>query len=169
MSTNQQEIDELVESLSNLHQGYQETKKLLDEQMQAVIYNDIHQLNALIDRQMAKYEELKEMETLFKNQLIVLFQNYYPNASHPSLTRLLEVIEGSTEDIDRLRIDLYDQIHKTEQLRSQLMSLLEFASEHNSQSITELSRVARQSYKNYKGNGQIREGQTPSLGLNQMG
>lgn len=169
MSASQGKIDKLVDSLSNLHEGYQETKNLLDEQMRAVIYNDVNQLNKLIDRQMAKYEELKEMEAQFKDQLIVLFQNYYPNASHPSLTRLLDVIEGSTEDIDRLRIDLYDQIHKTEQLRTQLMNLLEFASDYNSQSITELSRVARQSYKNYKGNGQIREGQTPSLGINQMG
>lgn len=169
MSTSQQEIDELVDSLSKLHSGYQETKKLLDEQMTAVISSDVNQLNELIDRQMVKYEELKEMEGDFKKRLIVLFQDYYPNASHPSLTRLLEVIDGSTEDIDRLRIDLYDQIHQTEQLRTQLMKLLEFATEYNSNSITELSHAARQSYQNYKGNGQIKEGQSPSLGLNQMG
>lgn len=162
----QQNTDHLMESLQELHTGYKETKELLDEQMQAVIYNDVVQLNLLTDRQMEKYEKLKEMEEAFKEHLVVLFQSYYPDASHPSLTRLIETIEGPTREIDRLRVDLYDQIHQTEQLRLQLMNLLQFASDYNSGSIEELSRAARQSYKNYKGNGRMEEGRSGSLGLN---
>jgi len=160
-------IKSLGECLAKLHDEYSEARNLLDDQMQAVIYNDLIWLNSLIDNQVAKYDEIKKTEKLFRETLIELFQYYYPEASHPSLTKLLDAIEEPTEDLDKLRIELYEQIEKTENLRLSLVDLLEFARKHNTDTITALSQIARQIYQNYNADGNMNTTETNSLGLNQ--
>jgi len=160
-------IKSLGESLAKLHNEYSEARNLLDDQMQAVIYNDLIWLNSLIDNQVAKYDEIQKTEELFRKTLVELFQYYYPDASHPSLTKLLEAIEEPTEDLDKLRKELYEQIEKTEKLRLSLVDLLDFAKNHNTETITALSQIARQIYQNYNAEGSMNGSQISSLGLNQ--
>jgi hypothetical protein len=160
-------IKSLGDSLAKLHNEYNEARNLLDDQMQAVIYNDLIWLNSLIDNQVTKYEEIQKTEELFRKTLIELFQYYYPEATHPSLTKLLDAIEEPTEDLDKLRRELYDQIEKTEKLRLSLMDLLDFARNHNTETITALSQIAQQIYQNYNAEGNMNAAEMSSLGLNQ--
>ena len=160
-------IKSLGDSLAKLHNEYNEARNLLDDQMQAVIYNDLIWLDSLIDNQVTKYEEIQKTEELFRKTLIELFQYYYPEATHPSLTKLLDAIEEPTEDLDKLRRELYDQIEKTEKLRLSLMDLLDFARNHNTETITALSQIAQQIYQNYNAEGNMNAAEMSSLGLNQ--
>ncbi len=167
MSQHNTNLKKLGDSLEKLHTEYTEARNLLDDQMQAVIYNDLIWLNTLIDNQVTKFEEIKKTEEIFRKDLIELFQYYYPDVSNPSLKKLLDAIEEPTEELDSLRKELYEQIEKTERLRLNLMDLLDFARRHNTETITALSQLARQVYKNYSADGKMNSSELNSLGLNQ--
>ncbi len=160
-------ISELAESLEKLHEDYSEARNLLDDQMQAVIYNDLIWLNKLIEEQVSRFDKIRITEEKFRIILIELFQYYYPDSTHPSLTKLLEVIEEPTEKLDKLRKELFDQVEKTEKLRVSLMDLLDFARRHNAETISSLSALAGNIYQNYNSDGKLNQSKQGSLGLNQ--
>ncbi|MEX0773152.1 MAG: flagellar export chaperone FlgN [Balneolales bacterium] len=166
MISDQRMTKHLVDSLQDLCSDYKETKVLLDEQIRAIINNDLNWLNGLIDQQTQKYQNIRRAEEEFKDHLVNFFQAYYPDITHPSLTKLVEVIEEPTEEIDQLRGELHEQIEKTERIRLQLVDLLTFASDHNSKTISTLSEITNRNFKSYSSNGELSGGGNQSLGIN---
>ena len=156
----------LAESLKTLCEGYRQTKQLLSEQITAVIGNDLQKLNELIRTQTEAYDDLQQSEEQFRNQLVKLFQKYYPDHEHPSLRKVIEAVEGPAAELDSLRENLYTEIDKTEKIRSALMELLEFASEYNRDTIAALSNLAGEKSESYKPDGKMDRGGSPSIGLN---
>ncbi|MEX2347349.1 MAG: flagellar export chaperone FlgN [Balneolaceae bacterium] len=167
MDKNQTKINRLSSSLQELCSGYKKIQLLLNDQMQAVIRNDIDLLNSLIDQQTEKYDGLQQTEEVFKERLVDVFNDYHPDTEQPSLTRLMDVFEGPTRELEQLRKNFVEQIENTEQVRRQLVDLLTFAAEQNSRSITILSQLRNPSSENYSSSGEIAAGETQSLGLNQ--
>lgn len=143
----------LVESLEQLHAGYQFATRLMSEQMQAVIYSDLMKLNSIIDKQVMQFREIEKMESTFKERLVSLTRMYYPDLEDRKLSILLDAISDPTDEIDRLRNDLYDQIKQAEMMRVQLMELLSFATKTNASTIRALSGLMANNYQNYTPEG----------------
>lgn len=156
----------LAESLKSLCEGYRQTKQLLNEQITAVIGNDLQKLNELIRTQTEAYDDLQQNEEQFRAQMVQLFQKYYPDHEHPSLKKVIEAVEGPAAELDDLRENLYSEIDKTEKIRLALVELLEFASEYNRDTIAVLSNIAGGMGESYNPEGKVERGESASIGLN---
>lgn len=160
------ETGSLVNSLTILCDGYRQTKKLLNDQITAVIGNDLQKLNELIKVQTETYDELQKSEERFREELVCIFQRYYPNHKHPSLKKVIEAVEGPAAELGILREKLNAEIYKTEKIRSKLVELLEFASEYNQNTIAAFANVAGGGGESYSASGVVARSEIPSIGVN---
>lgn len=157
--------EHLKDSLNNLIDDYEQSHELLNHQIQAVINHDILSLNQLIEKQVDVYETLKESEKKFKEQLYS-FQQRSGSSDQKSLQKILEKIEEPTQTLNKLRSRLHTQVEKTEQLRVQLVDLLEFAQQQNSELFREICNAGGLKMEGYDADGEKQQ-QKGGLAVNQ--
>lgn len=168
MQTTQQEVnvEHLKDSMNSLIGEYKKAHSLLNDQMQAVIQNDISSLNKLIEKQTVAYETLKKSEMDFKEQLEVL-DHPDPKTTKITLPRVLEQLQGPTETLNILRERLNTQVRKTEKLRSQLIDLLCFARQQNAEVFKAICDFASDGSDGYDAEGKKMQQSRNGLAVNQ--
>jgi hypothetical protein len=161
-----QQFNELKSSLTGLITEYQQARDLVNDQIQAVIYSDLVWLDSLVEQQLEKYELLGTLEEDFKDKLEGIFRDYCPEENQYSLTILLERLEKPSRELNKLRVELHDQVDKTQELREQLMDLLQFASKHNVDTFERIFQLGNNS-ESYGADGQMKNGSVSSVAINQ--
>lgn len=125
-------VEYLKERINGLINEYIDASRLLNEQMQVVIQNDMSSLNKLIEKQTVIYETLKELELDFNERLHVL-HHPDPKTTNISLPRVLNQLQGPAETLNVLRGRLHTQLRETEKLRTQLIDLLYLTRRQNTE------------------------------------
>jgi hypothetical protein len=168
MQTKQQEanVEYLKKSIHGLIGEYEDAHSLLNEQMQAVIQNDISSLNTLIEKQTVAYESLKKSEMDFKEQLQVL-HHPDPKTTKISLPRVIKQLQKPSETLNVLRDRLNTQVRKTEKLRTQLIDLLSFAQDQNADVFKAICDLASDNSNAYDAEGQKMQQSRNGLAVNQ--
>lgn len=158
---------ELKSSMTGLITEYQQARDLINDQIQAVIYSDLVWLDKLVEQQLSKYESLGTMEEDFKKKLEGVFRDYCPDENQYSLTVLLERLEKPSRELNKLRVELNEQVEKTQKLREQLMDILQFASKHNVDTFEQIFQLGSENAESYGADGQKKKGSVGSVAINQ--
>lgn len=153
-------------SLKTLISEYEDARKLIRDQINAVICSDLAWMDSLIEQQLEKYELLEKMEQDFKQELQRIFKNFRSRNKQYSLTLLLETLDEPSQELNRLREELHQQVEKTQQLREQLIDLLQFASDHNTEIFEEIFRHEDENSESYGADGQTKKQVSNSIAIN---
>lgn len=145
-------LKSLKGSINRLINEYEQSHALLNGQIQAVINQDISSLNQLIEKQVEAYETLKNSEEEFKEQLQD-FQRQSDESDQKSLGDILKDLEKPSQTLDTLRDRLHTQVEKTEELRNQLIDLLEFAQEQNNEIFKAIYEIDGEKTEGYDEDG----------------
>lgn len=156
----------LKSSLATLIEEYRQARNLINEQIQAVVSNDLAQLDTLVEQQLSKYERLEKREEEFKHHLEDIFQDVCPGESKHSLTVLMEKLRKPSRELNKLRTELHQQVEKTQELREQLMELLQFASRHNVEIFEEIFQLGNDGSESYGADGKKKQGSVGSMAIN---
>ena len=157
----------LKSSLTNLIDNYREARDLMNDQIQAVIYNDLALLDTLAEQQLSKYELLEKMEKDFKHRLEGISNEFCPEENQYSLSLLIRNLQKPSQELNRLRNELHEQVEKTQELREQLIDLLQFASKHNVEAFEEIFQLGNDRSASYGADGQKKQGSVGSVAINQ--
>ncbi len=117
--------------MEELTDEYRKTRNLMGDQIQALVRNDLDQLNKITEMQVERYETLQNLEHRFRNELNKMFDECDTQEKGRSLTRFMSELQTPNEDLNTLRDHLKEQVELTQKYKEQLLGLLEFAREHN--------------------------------------
>ena len=160
-------IQKLKGGINELIAEYRQAHALLNEQMQAVINNDVLSLNELLEEQVAIYETLKESETKLKRQLQALYRHSGTDQTI-SLGGVIEGLEGPAQTLNNLRGKLHKSVEKTEKLRLQLMNLLQFAQQQNAEIFKAICKAAEDNSEAYDETGKKQAQRRNGIAINQQ-
>lgn len=146
--------------------AYKASRELITDQIQAVIYNDLIWLNSLVEQQLEKYESLHQMEKDFKGSIRNLFDRHLSGEGRASLTVLLQKLEEPLDELEDLRDELHEQVDKTQELRTQLMDLLQFASDHNADTLQQIYQMGNDQSARYDADGKKKSSRLDSISIN---
>lgn len=165
--TDAAQFRELRTSLKNLIAEYRDACNLIQDQINAVIRNDLGWLDSLIEQQLEKYELLKKLELDFKKKLEHSFRNLRMRNKQCTLSLLVETLDQPSKELNQLREELHQQVEKTQELREQLIDLLQFASDHNTEIFEKIFRFeGNKNSESYSADGQKRDQSTNSVAIN---
>lgn len=161
------QLKDLKSNIEYLITEYEEARDLINDQIQAVIYNDLIWLNSLVEEQLSRYKKLEKLENDFKKSLKGIFRDFCPEENQYSLTVLLNNLEDPSKKLNRLRGELHEQVVQTKQLRDQLMDLLHFASKHNEETFEGIFQLGKDNSESYGSDGKKNTNSTKSVAINQ--
>lgn len=166
-SSDSKQLFELRARLKNLISEYSDARNLIQDQINAVIRSDLAQLDSLLEQQLEKYELLEKLELDFKNELEDVFSNLRMRNKQCSLSLLVETLDQPSKELNELREELHQQVEKTQELRKQLLDLLQFASDHNMEIFEKIFRFEEdKNSESYSADGQKRKQSTNSVAIN---
>lgn len=154
-------------SINGLIDEYKRAYNLLNDQMQAVINHDIESLNRLIEKQVAAYEKLQQSEQEFKHELQSFHTGSKESQEH-TLSLVLDDLDQPSHMLNTLRNQLHAQVEKTEKMRGQLMELLQFAQQQNTEIFKAICTVAADNTEGYNAKGKKQSPQTNGMAINQQ-
>jgi hypothetical protein len=157
--------EQIKNSINSLIGEYEESHILLNDQIEAVVNHDILSLNHLIEKQVKAYEKLSSSEKKFRTQLQA-FQNYSSAPSPKTLQEILQDIGEPSQTLNKLRNRLHIQVEKTEKLRAQLIDLLEFAQQQNSDLFKAICSINDEKTEGYDADGE-KQHHTGSMAIDQ--
>jgi len=155
---------QLEDLVAQLAEQYQETIGYMKGQIQALIDNDLKELEEKVKLQVQKYEEIRSLEEKFKSGLDKVCEAENINKQDHSLSGLLK--KGGSKHLRHVRDKLIQQIKETQRLEKQLIELLEFAKSHNHESIKVLNRLKNQLSTQYDKEGAKKESPLKSISIN---
>ncbi len=158
-------LEHIKNSINSLIGEYEKSHTLLNDQIEAVINHDILSLNMLIEKQVKAYEKLSSSEKEFRAQLQA-FQNYSNASSPKNLQEILQDIGEPSQTLNKLRNRLHIQVEKTENLRAQLLDLLEFAQQQNSDLFKAICNINDEKTEGYDADGEKKH-RTGSMAIDQ--
>lgn len=158
---------ELRTSLKNLISEYRDACNLIQDQINAVISSDLGWLDSLIEQQLEKYDLLKKLELDFKKKLEHVFSDLRIRNKQYSLSLLVETLDQPSKELNQLREELHQQVEKTQELREQLIDLLQFASDHNTEIFEKIFRFEEnKNSESYNADGRKKEQPRNSFAIN---
>lgn len=163
---NRNKINQLSMNMENLIEEYEEAHQLLNDQIEAVIYNDLNRLNKLIEKQLKKYENLEGLETDFKRKIESIFENFFPGETTHTITQMLKKLDQPSEKLEILRDRLLKQVMLTQKMRHQLVDLLEFAREHNKETLLSIYKLGQKDSERYNNKGKRKSADLTSVSIN---
>ena len=143
----------LMTLMTNLIGEYEETRVLIGDQIQALVKNDLDRMNAITLDQTEKYEVLKKLEIAFKDEMNRLFETCDSEEHEKTLTAFLKNLKEPHVELNATRQALRKQVEITEQFKKQLMGLLEFAKEHNAETLKNIYSSGSESTMHYSEQG----------------
>jgi len=156
--------EKLIKLVSQLTDEYEEAIGFMKDQVQALIDNDLKELEQKVQLQVSKYQEIQILEKKFKTDLNNVCESESLNHNEYSLTGLLK--QNSSTPLEEVRNKLAAQIKETKRLEKQLSQLLEFAKTHNHESIKVLNRLKNQLSVQYDKEGEKKENALKSISIN---
>lgn len=156
--------EKLVKLVSQLTDEYEDAISYMKDQVQALIDNDLKQLEKKVQLQVSKYQEIQVLERRFKTGLNDVCESESLDQNEYSLTGLLK--QNSNRPLEEVRNKLLAQIKETKRLENQLSELLEFAKTHNHESIQVLNRLKNQLSVQYDKEGEKKENTLRSISIN---
>lgn len=160
-------VDQLKSSIEDLISEYRRAHALLNKQRKAIISQDILSLNDLVEQQVQVYETLTQAEKTFKKRL-QSFHRSLCTDEKMSLENVLAHLDGPSEVLDKLREELHALVEQTEQLRRQLIDLLNFAQQQNAGVFEAICTFASNESDAYNAKGKKKVKQAPGLAINQQ-
>jgi len=159
-------VNQLSMNMENLIEEYEEAHQLLNDQIEAVIYNDLTRLNKLIDKQLTKYEILEGLEIDFKNKIESIFEDFFPDDKTHTITQMLKKLDQPSDKLEIVRDRLHKEVLMTQKMRHQLMDLLEFAREHNKETLLSIYKLGQKDSERYNKKGKRKSAELTSVSIN---
>lgn len=159
-------INQLSMNMEHLIEEYEEAHQLLSDQIEAVIYNDLTRLNKLIEQQLTKYDNLEGLENDFKQKIESIFDDLFPGETTHTITHMLKKLDQPADKLEILRERLHKQVMMTQKMRRQLVDLLEFAREHNKETLLSIYNLGQKDSERYTNTGKRKSAELTSVSIN---
>ena len=143
----------LIKVMRTLINEYEETRVLIGDQIQALVKHDLDRMNTITMDQVEKYEVLKKLEYAFKDEMNRLCDQCTSKEEERTLTTLLRNLKEPQLELNGLRDTLREQVSITEKFKKQLTELLEFAKDHNAETLKSIYEAGSDASMHYSEEG----------------
>ena len=140
--------------MGSLIEEYEDTRVLIGDQIQALVKNDLDRMNKMTLDQTEKYEVLKRLETEFKDELNRLFDQCDSTEKEKTLSRFLTNLREPNVELNAIREALREQVALTQKFKEQLLGLIEFAKDHNGETLKRVYEKEGDSSMHYGDQGE---------------
>lgn len=141
--------DTLVTNLEALVKGYDNVVVILDNQIDAVVKNDLKRIEQLAEEQVINSSNLESLEVQLKNVLNRFDTESSKRGEQPGLGEVIKNHFSSDKQVIDLRTSLLTRIADSQRLQHQLNSLLSFAREHIEQTLQRIYSLNKESTIRY--------------------
>lgn len=160
-------IAPLEASIEELIAAYKEMREILDVQIKAVVRNDIDGINEGTEKQMAQNARIQMLETSFKLELDAAIAQHAPTKGLQKFSELIDELPEERKRLTIIREELIFVITRTQHKQDQLVSLLEFARKHTTETLRAIHAMGNQKSARYNGSGKMTAHQNQSIAINQ--
>lgn len=129
------DVNPLMKLMGNLIEEYEDTRLLIGDQIQALVKSDLDRMSKITLDQTEKYEVLKRLETEFKDEVNRLFEQCDSTEKEKTLTNFLNNLRQPNVELNAIRQTLRQQVEITQKFKEQLQGLIEFAKDHNAETL----------------------------------
>jgi hypothetical protein len=145
----------LKNSLRHLIDAFNEIRRLLDEQTNAVIEHQLDKVNELAEQQLEANSKVEEREKMFKSEL-QLSINEVDEVDTVSLSALLQEMPDNElqEELMGLRNELVEQITGAQDKQQELNELLLFAQQNVNETLKSIYMLGSKQSVHYDRSGQ---------------
>ena len=159
-------LNTIHDLLDGLNKSYRQTGELLENQINAVVQNQLESLLDAMEELITHQENTDELEAQLRTQVEALAGELNADTS-TSLGRLLPLISADTSQLSNMRSQLITNIEKARSYHQQLMQLLQFAQDHTNETLRSIHVLANHHDLRYNQSGKTASTRNKTFAVNQ--
>lgn len=153
-SVHQTPLNSLSEQVHNLNTTFEQLFKTIDEQIDAIIMQDVQRIEALTEQHAAQHSTFRKQEKMFIDELRLCIPEALRETTPLTLSALKKIYPQYADFLEQWQDSLGRNIKWLQRHQGQLVQLLEFAQRQNSTMMRAMYTIENEKSVHYSNTGQ---------------